>query len=92
MTNNDEPPKELVDQLTLEVIEAAGSKIDPNLLITLAIKAGYRAAMGAPKATAIDRRTAAKMRTLKTSGLTVAEIAKVYGAAAADVRVALRSK
>jgi hypothetical protein len=87
-----EPSRELVDRLTLEVIEAAGDSRDPNILITLAIKAGYQAARDGKAERETERRLASKVKALKASGLTVRDIAAAYGLGVDSVKAILSGR
>lgn len=90
--STNEPSKALIDRLTLEVIAAAGASLDPNVLVTLAIKAGYRAATEPGPPAGSDKRLTAKVKALKASGLTAKDISVAYGLDLANVRAILRTR
>jgi hypothetical protein len=87
-----EPSKALIDRLTLEVIETAGAKLDVNVVITLALKIGYRAGAYPEAAAPIPGPLASAMKTLKRSGLSVTQIASRFGVGRDDVLAAIKSK
>jgi hypothetical protein len=85
---DDEPSKALLDRLTIAVIEAAGDLRDPNHLITIALKVGYRAGKAKEASVSLDARTVSAMKTLKVSGLSHGQIADRYDLAPEGQQVA----